>query len=80
MTYPKALSFSFRLGNESFGVEAAYDELVKFSGCKVSLEWIRNHWGLIVWKLAGIVRSKPEAESVEQHWGFDKVCEQLKYR
>jgi len=80
MTYPKALAFAFRLGSEAFGLEAAYDELVKFSKCKVTLEWVTNHWGLIVWKLAGIVRSKPELETVDMSWGFDKVCDQLKYR
>lgn len=39
--------------------------------------WVKNHWALIVWKLASLVRSKPDELPV---WRWETVLDQLKYR
>lgn len=76
LKYEQCEDFVF---HESFGHEAAFEQVSEYGDCKgIKLEWVKNHYGLIVWKLAGIARAKPDEW---QDWfSFEKVCEQLQYR
>jgi hypothetical protein len=76
MTFQKAEHFRFL--NE-FGYEAAYEDLVHYNPCQnATIEWVKNHWTLIVWKLAAMVRAKPD--ELHAWWSFVHVVDQLKYR
>ncbi|GAA5950155.1 hypothetical protein JCM21900_004612 [Sporobolomyces salmonicolor] len=44
----------------------------------VTLPWVKNHWSLVVWKLACYVRSRPDLK--DGWWRFEMVLEQLRYR
>ncbi|GAA5829427.1 hypothetical protein JCM11251_005045 [Rhodosporidiobolus azoricus] len=44
----------------------------------VTFPWVKNHWSLILWKLASYVRSRPDLQ--EEWWTFGRVMEQLRYR
>ncbi|KAK0563990.1 hypothetical protein OC861_004526 [Tilletia horrida] len=44
----------------------------------LSLRWVQNHWGLVLWKLAAYVRHKPER--VFELWSWSEVMRQLRYR
>jgi breast cancer 2 susceptibility protein len=44
----------------------------------VGIEWFENHWRMIVWKLASMVRAKPEL--FQQKWTYREVVRQMKYR
>jgi breast cancer 2 susceptibility protein len=45
---------------------------------ELSDAWIRNHWSLILWKLAGIARADPS--NWPSVWSFESVMSQLLYR
>ncbi len=54
-------------------------EVMRKDGCTlVTEEWVQNHWGWIVWKLANTVCLWPEREG--SRWSFEEVLKQLKYR
>ncbi|KAM0754813.1 hypothetical protein T439DRAFT_309621 [Meredithblackwellia eburnea MCA 4105] len=60
------------------GINEALAGLID-SGCSlVSLAWVKNHWALILWKLASYVRTRPDTLST--YWNFDATLNQLKYR
>ncbi|KAG0144618.1 hypothetical protein CROQUDRAFT_659820 [Cronartium quercuum f. sp. fusiforme G11] len=68
------------LSDNPFGPLQALGELYKL-GCipsKANPNWIANHWALIVWKLSGIVRWKPQSRM--RVWNPEFVLRQLKYR
>ncbi|TNY21422.1 Rad51-associated protein Brh2 [Rhodotorula diobovata] len=44
----------------------------------VTLQWVKNHWKLILWKAASYVRSRPDL--LDQWWTFERVLDQLRYR
>ncbi|BGP30706.1 hypothetical protein JCM10296v2_002463 [Rhodotorula toruloides] len=44
----------------------------------VTLPWVKNHWSLVLWKLASYVRSRPDL--LNEWWSFDRVMAQLRYR
>lgn len=44
----------------------------------VTLQWVKNHWKLILWKAASYVRSRPDL--LDQWWSFERVLDQLRYR
>ncbi|GAA5914284.1 hypothetical protein JCM5296_007234 [Sporobolomyces johnsonii] len=44
----------------------------------VTLPWVKNHWSLVVWKLACYVRSRPDLK--DEWWRFEMVLDQLRYR
>lgn len=44
----------------------------------VTLPWIKNHWMLVLWKLASYVRSRPDL--LGDWWTFERVMDQLRYR
>jgi len=44
-------------------------------------EWVDNHWGLVLWKLAGMVCLDPQSEdSAAKRWCWKEVMRQLRYR
>ena len=54
-------------------------EFMRKDGCTiVTEEWVKNHWGWIVWKLANTVCLWPEREG--GRWTFEEALKQLKYR
>ncbi|KAI0348271.1 nucleic acid-binding protein [Trametopsis cervina] len=64
------------------GVTAALNELHN-GGCSLATKsWVENHWGLILWKLAGMVCLDPKSESDprRKRWCWGEVMRQLRYR
>ena len=75
-------SVESRAARMVLGVEEAYMEL-KARGCRLATpQWVDNHYGLILWKLAGMVALQPEQERdpTKQRWCWDEVTRQLLYR
>ncbi|KAK0538936.1 hypothetical protein OC842_001133 [Tilletia horrida] len=72
--------------NQSLGPAAALEMLRSAAGPSsaayseecLSLRWVQNHWGLVLWKLAAMVRHKPE--DVYRLWTWREMCRQLRYR
>ncbi|KAK0481755.1 hypothetical protein IW261DRAFT_1472286 [Armillaria novae-zelandiae] len=68
--------------------DAVMDPLATFkylkeAGCSlVTKPWIDNHWGLILWKLAGMTCFEPEKEwdEKERRWCWEEVYRQMLYR
>ncbi|KAJ9119559.1 hypothetical protein QFC22_003268 [Naganishia vaughanmartiniae] len=44
----------------------------------VDLEWLENHWKMILWKLASIVKAQPDM--YREKWNYREVKRQLQYR
>lgn len=64
------------------GPEAAFMQL-KDLGCTLATQqWVTNHYGLILWKLAGMVCLEPEREQnpKTKRWCWPEVMRQLRYR
>ncbi|SJX63434.1 probable Brh2-Rad51-associated protein Brh2 [Sporisorium reilianum f. sp. reilianum] len=58
--------------------EQALNEL-QARGCSaVEKAWVQNHWTLILWKLAAMVRFEPS--SAPERWSWNEVIRQLLYR
>ncbi|KAG6889981.1 hypothetical protein C0995_012941 [Termitomyces sp. Mi166 len=60
------------------GPVQAFNSLLE-SGCTLATQdWVNNHWGLILWKLAGMVGLDPERESVpnQKRWCWNEVMRQ----
>jgi hypothetical protein len=78
-----ARSYRFQLEEHelgSWGVNEARECLLAAGAIesKVTLDWIENHYRLIVWKLAGLIRSFPLL--FKSHWKNTVVLSQLLYR
>ncbi|GAA5884455.1 hypothetical protein JCM6882_005258 [Rhodosporidiobolus microsporus] len=76
------LSYVFPCGSS---VQTAFTTLQELVAARmpdekdlVTLPWVKNHWALVLWKLASYVRSRPDL--VEEWWTFERVMEQLRYR
>ncbi|GJJ69289.1 breast cancer 2 susceptibility protein [Entomortierella parvispora] len=78
MTLSKAKVYRF----SEWGPEQALDELLRRGAAPdlVSLKWVQNHYGLIVWKLACYVRSWPENFPSAEWFCPEKILDQLAYR
>jgi hypothetical protein len=63
-----------------WGYKEAMKDLVKAGAVsnRMSSAWVENHYTLIVWKLACLIRSYPD--KFKQDWTIQKVLEQLLYR
>ncbi|KAI0033970.1 hypothetical protein K488DRAFT_46526, partial [Vararia minispora EC-137] len=60
------------------GPHAAYDALRELGCTLATQEWVDNHWGLILWKLAGMVAFAPDQEMEEdKRWSWGEVMRQL---
>ncbi|CAG8787687.1 5281_t:CDS:2, partial [Acaulospora morrowiae] len=82
MTPSRSISYHFAQFREfsTWGPYEAYLSLIN-CGANVNLineEWVLNHYQLIVWKIASMVRSFPYEFS--SWWCVEKVLEQLQYR
>jgi breast cancer 2 susceptibility protein len=65
-----------------WGSEQAFDELLR-QGCSLATKaWVDNHWGLILWKLAGMLCLDPESEAdpTTRRWTWAHVMKHLLYR
>ncbi|KAI0354580.1 hypothetical protein OH77DRAFT_1496552 [Trametes cingulata] len=68
--------------SEQLGPKAAFVEL-KERGCHLATqEWVTNHYGLILWKLAGLVCMEPDRERDPRtkRWCWPEIIRQLLYR
>lgn len=83
MTPDLALYYCFfSAAGEQQGSGAALKHLVSL-GCTLATKaWVDNHWGLILWKLAGMVCLDPEreAEPEKKRWCWEEIIRQLLYR
>jgi len=79
ITASNALFYHFATpGTAMKGPEDAYQQILKDGCSQITQVWVNNHWSLILWKLAGIVKAKPALW--EARWTFAEVVRQLKYR
>ncbi|KAM5535834.1 hypothetical protein V8D89_010452 [Ganoderma adspersum] len=64
------------------GPEAAFAQLKELGCTLATQQWVTNHYGLILWKLAGMVCLEPERErnSKTKRWCWPEVMRQLRYR
>ncbi len=64
------------------GPEEALARLRELGCTLATLEWVTNHYGLILWKLAGMVCLEPEHEHDPEtkRWCWPEVIRQLLYR
>lgn len=60
------------------GPEDVMRELHNEGLTHVGRDWVQNHWRMILWKLACIVRMDPRLFS--EKWSCREVVRQLKYR
>jgi breast cancer 2 susceptibility protein len=80
MNAKSAAIWSFNALTEPFGAIQALGELLQ-AGCVIGRstpKWLANHWGLVIWKLAGMVRWQPDC--LPRVWNPANVVQQLKYR
>lgn len=56
----------------------ALDELVARGCTGAKLPWVQNHWTLILWKLAAMVRLDPSC--AHERWSWHELIRQLLYR
>ncbi|KAH7338915.1 BRCA2, oligonucleotide/oligosaccharide-binding, domain 1-domain-containing protein [Rhizoctonia solani] len=69
-----AAAFFFPQGGHTDMLKALQD-----SGCTlVNKEWVKNHWGQVVWKLSGLARSS--ALEANEKWNWDEALRQMLYR
>ena len=75
-------SVEYRAARMVLGPEEILFEL-NARGCKLATEaWVDNHYGLILWKLAGMVALDPEKEADEpkRRWCWNELLRQFLYR
>ena len=78
ITPTTALDYTFDQDGDPFGMASTLKTLHS-DGCRLASKvWIRNHWGLILWKLSGEIQALPSL--YPSLWTIDKVTNQLKYR
>lgn len=77
ITPETATHYSFYSPSGPLGPTAAFEELQK-AGCTLATEdWVYNHWGLILWKQAGMLCLDP---TEAQRWSWEETIKQLLYR
>lgn len=81
---PLSQSSSVEFGGAQMvlGPEEILAEL-KQRGCKLATQaWIDNHYGLMLWKLAGMVALDPttEADGTKRRWCWNELLRQFLYR
>lgn len=60
------------------GPAEVLEELKHCGASHVDIDWVKNHWVLILWKLAAYANCRPEQSEI--WWSFEQVCRQMKYR
>jgi len=77
ITPETAVHYSFYSSSGPLGPTAAFEELQN-AGCTLATEdWVHNHWGLILWKQAGMLCLDP---SEAWRWSWEETIKQLLYR
>ena len=77
ITPETAISYSFYSPSGPLGPTAAFEELQN-AGCTLATEeWVYNHWGLILWKQAGMICLDP---TEAKRWSWGETIAQLLYR
>ena len=71
----KSKLFVFPCGR---GANEAYARLIEADCTFMTDAWVENHWSLIVWKSASLVRSK--RDELEKMWNWEYAVDQLFYR
>ncbi|KAI8459935.1 BRCA2, oligonucleotide/oligosaccharide-binding, domain 1-domain-containing protein, partial [Phakopsora pachyrhizi] len=80
MTVKSAAIWNFHAFTEPFGAIHALGELIE-AGCEINLSkpnWVANHWWMIIWKLASVIKWRPDF--LLRLWTPENVVNQLKYR
>lgn len=74
-------AFDSETAPASLDSKAALSHLQE-QGCKhATLEWIQNHWRLILWKLSGmVINAIDPLKAMQDRWNWDEVIKQLRYR
>lgn len=88
MTPTQALSYKFRFPaslsrtSSLLGPSDALEALLERGFILATEPWVKNHWCLILWKLAGMVCLDPHREVIpeEKRWRWEEVIRQLLYR
>ena len=63
--------------DNSYSYNDAYNYM-KLKGCTIiTINWVKNHWRFILWKLSSIIRSCPSELS---RWNNNEILNQLLYR
>jgi hypothetical protein len=77
ITPETAIHYSFYSPSGPLGPAAAFTEL-RNAGCTLATEdWVHNHWGLILWKQAGMLCLEPTGA---KRWSWEETMNQLRYR
>ena len=77
ITPETAIRYSFYSPSGPLGSTAAFEELQN-AGCTLATEdWVSNHWGLILWKQAGMICLDP---TEARKWSWEETIVQLLYR
>lgn len=77
ITPETAIHYSFYSPSGSLGPTAAFKKL-RNAGCTLATEdWVYNHWGLILWKQAGMLCLDP---TEARRWSWEETMNQLQYR
>ena len=79
---PSESSSQLQASHIELGYMAALEELRSLGCTFATKDWVKNHWALILWKLAGMVCLDPESESdpTQKRWCWGEVIRQLRYR
>lgn len=70
--------FVFGHGDETRSPRHALELMQQAGAHLVDEEWVKNHWSLILWKLAAYAVSKPE--EAHRWFSFEETMRQLLYR
>uniref|UniRef100_V5GGE5 BRCA2 OB1 domain-containing protein n=2 Tax=Kalmanozyma brasiliensis (strain GHG001) TaxID=1365824 RepID=V5GGE5_KALBG len=75
----KAAQYAFESSDGTLLTQHVALEELLARGCSAAkLPWVQNHWTLILWKLAALVRLEPS--SAPERWSWDELIRQLLYR
>ncbi|TKY84780.1 hypothetical protein EX895_005860 [Sporisorium graminicola] len=75
----RAAQYAFEAPNGTLLMQKQAFEELRARGCSnVEMSWVQNHWTLILWKLAAMVRFEPS--SAPERWSWTELIRQLLYR
>ena len=77
ITPETAIHYSFYSPSGPLGPVDALKELQNEGCTLVTEDWVYNHWGLILWKQAGMLCLDP---TEAQRWSWEETMNQLRYR
>ncbi|GAC95188.1 hypothetical protein PHSY_002763 [Pseudozyma hubeiensis SY62] len=75
----QAARYAFELPDRGLLMQQQALEELHAKGCSnADMAWVQNHWTLILWKLAAMVRLEPSSAS--ERWSWNELIRQLLYR